>query len=146
MKHIAFIGVFVMTLLMSSCDYWGDFIFVVKNKTNQDVVVSYYEQLRSTEDVLPTYEHGDDYPWVHLAETPTVVTIKPDSTFERIYDIGPVNAYWPEEEDTPERWHIVPLWSRIDYIVVGTDTLAASEYAKEKWDTKNGCVFTLVIR
>lgn len=146
MKRFILVFALSMSLLFSSCDYWGDFSFKIENHTSQSVVVSYYEQLQSTEDILPTYEHGEDYEWIHLADTSTKINIKPDSSFWVSYDIGRVGANWPTEQDTPERYHIVPLWERIEYIVVGSDTLDASSYSKDKWDARNCCVFTLKIQ
>ena len=146
MKRFILVLALSVSLLFSSCDYWGDFSFEIENHTSQQVVVSYYEQLQSTEDVLPTYVHGEDYEWVHLADTPTVINIKPDSLYSISYDVGLVGEDWPTEEDTPERYHIVPLWERIEYIVVGADTLDASSYSEEKWDAKYHCLFTLKIQ
>lgn len=146
MKRIVVAFVVAMSFLMTSCDYFGDYTFEVVNKSGQTIVVSYYEQLQSMEDILPTYEHGNDYEWIHLADTPTVRYLSVDSSFSLSYDIGQVSSNWPTEEDTPEEWHIVPLWNRIDYIIVGTDTIDASEYTIDKWSAVNNCVFTLTIR
>ncbi len=146
MKRFILVFALAASLWFSSCDYWGDFSFEIENHTGHSVAVSYYEQLQSTEDILPTYEHGEDYEWVHLADTPTYINIKPDSTYCVWYDIGQVGKDWPTEEDTPERYHIVPLWDRIEYVMVGTDTLDASEYSKDKWDVRNQCVYVLKIK
>jgi hypothetical protein len=131
---------------MTSCDYFGDYCFEIQNKTNQIVTISYYEQLQSTEDILPTYNHGEDYEYIHLDSNPTLITLQPDSTFERTYEIGRVNKYWPTEDDTPERYHIVSIWDRIDYIAVGSDTLNVENYSKDKWSCKNGWKFTLTLK
>ena len=146
MKRVAFCGAFIVSMLMISCDYWGQYSFTIENETNQNVIVSYCEQLRSTEDVLPTHEHRDYDHWGYWLGKPTVDTLEPHATFERVYDIGQVNKNWPGEEDTPESWRVIPLWNRINYIVVGTDTLDPAEYAKGKWRTENRSSFTLTIR
>lgn len=145
-KRFILVFALSLSLLFSSCEYWGEFSFKIENCTGQSVVVSYYEQLQSTEDILPTYEHGEDYEWIHLADTPTKINIKPDSSYRVSYDIGLVGKNWPTEDDTPERYHIVPLWERIEYIVVGTDTLNASSYSEDKWDARYNCLFTLKIQ
>ena len=145
MNRFPFLVTLVMSILMTSCDYFGEYCFQIENLSSQNVEISYFEQLRSTEDILPTYEHGEDYPWILLEETPTIVTLKPDSVFSQLYSIGSVNRNWPTEEDTPERYHIISFWDRIDYIVIGTDTLDASKYAKEEWKCDYGWKYTLTI-
>ena len=49
---------------------------------------------------------------------------------------------YPTESDTPESWNIVPLWMRITSIVVGSDTINASYYIKDKWE-RSGSDYTL---
>ena len=48
----------------------------------------------------------------------------------------------PTKSDTPESWNIVPLWKRITSIVVGSDTINASYYIKDKWE-RSGSDYTL---
>lgn len=138
MKRYTLLLIGVVSLLLTSCDYFGDYTFDIENKSDDTVTVAYYEQLQSTEDILPTYEHGEDYEWIHLADTPTVVTLEPDSRFRRVYEVGRVSKKWPTEEDTPERYHIVPMWDRIAYITLGADTLKAEDYEKAEWTNPNG--------
>lgn len=126
----------------SSCEYWGRFIFTIYNNTNDTTYVSYTPQLRSLEDILPTYDHGKDYEQIRLSESDTTVIIPPFQHITFNYDVGLVSKYFPEENDTPENWGIVPLWISITSIVMGTDTLERSDYAKEKWE-RDGDNYTL---
>ena len=146
MKQMSVILSVMISLLMVSCEYFGEYEFEVANKSGETVVVSYYEQRQCTEDYLPTYEHGEDYDWIRVDDTPTKVVVKSDTTYRVIFQIGMVSKDWPTEDDTPERYHIVPMWDRIDYIAVGTDTLDAACYSKDKWSSENGSRFTLTIR
>ena len=50
----------------SSCEYFGEFICTIYNNTNDTTYVSYTPQLRSLEDILPTYDHGKDYEQIRL--------------------------------------------------------------------------------
>ena len=145
MKRNILLLALMLSLLMTSCDYFGSWGFKIENGTNLTVYVSYYEQQRSTEDVLPTYEHGDGYQWYRLAETPTLFFVEPGLSHELVYDAGQVSKDWPTDEDTPEKDYIIPLWERIQYVAVGTDTLDASVWAKDKWQ-RNRSDYTLIIR
>lgn len=121
--------------LLESCDYWGSFSFIIENKTDKAVSLSYREQYQSYEDVLPTYEHGEDYQ-LTISDKNVVITIEPDESRNFTYDVGMVDSSFPTEDDTPRAYGISPLWERIEYIVIGSDTILNSEYSEEKWIRK----------
>lgn len=143
---------FVLSLLLlfalffiESCDYFGYFFFVVDNGTEDTVRISYREQLVRYEDVLPTYNHGDDYQ-LSIANQDTVVIIEPHYSLSFRYDAGIVGANFPSGYDTPKAYNVSPLWERIDFIVIGKDTLLSSEFSENKWvreDKKFKCYYTL---
>lgn len=124
------------TNMLTSCDYWGAFEFTINNRTDKEITISYFEQYRSMEDVLPTYDHREGYESIKIAEADTVVTIQPYECATWTYDVGLVSKDFPTAFDTPEHWDIVPLWQRINYIVLGSDTINASYYTRTKWTRK----------
>ena len=135
-------------LLFVSCDYWGSFHFIIDNDTDEEVRICYNPQIGRWEDVLPTYEHGPDYELAY-SETDTILSI--ESHYSLVWDIdaGPVGMNFPTEYDTPEAYNISPVWDRIRYVVVGTDTIPADNYSKDKWvrsAKKGGCYYTLKIK
>ncbi|MBO4597363.1 MAG: hypothetical protein IKX93_00760 [Bacteroidaceae bacterium] len=139
---LAFIGIIVATL--SSCDYFGEFDFVIENRTGKEVTVSYVEQLRNYEDIFPTYRHGDDYEYIRFADADSTVYIKSDNSCLWRVDVGLVDRDFPDNNDVPEAYNVVPLWERITAIVVGTDTIPSHMYAKYKWQ-RNSNKYTLVL-
>ena len=145
MRHRFLFGL-LASLLFASCDYFGDFAFEIVNNTGSNVVVGYHEQYFSTEDILPTYRHGDDYQPGYLSPIITDTTLGAGDALRLRYDVGLVGRDFPTEQDTPERYGIIPLWDRIEYITVDGDTLAPEAYQKDKWGSRtSGIVFTLVL-
>ena len=133
-KTVMLTYICILIMMLTSCDYFGSFRFTINNRTDKEVRISYNEQLRSYEDILPTYEHGDDYEYTRLATTDTSISIPPYQSKDFIYDVGTVNIHFPTSDDTPESWGIVPLWERITSIVLGSDTINSSNYSKDKWE------------
>ena len=130
---------------LESCDYFGYFEFVIENGTEDTIRISYKEQLVRYEDVLPTYDHGEDYQ-LSIADKDTVVIIEPHYSLAYKYDAGLVNANFPTKYDTPKAYNISPLWERISFIVIGNDTLLPSDYSEDKWvrkEKKFKCCYTL---
>lgn len=132
----------IAACLLASCEYFGAFSFVINNTTEDTVYIAYTPQLRCWEDFFPTYDHEEDYEYIRLAETDTTITIPPFQHVEFYYDVGLVSKSFPTNDDTPENWDVVPLWQRISNIVIGTDTIAPSCYAKDKWG-RDGSKYTL---
>lgn len=58
MKKFSVLFLIISLWLLSSCDYFGYFKFVIGNGTDQDVKVCLYKQIVRYEDVLPTYNIG----------------------------------------------------------------------------------------
>ena len=135
-------SLFILIMMMTSCDFFGSFGFIINNRTDKEIRISYIEQLRSTEDIFPTYDHGDDYEYYRLSHDDSTVCIPPCQSFSLIYNVGLVDIYFPSKNDTPEKWGIVPLWKRITSIVIGSDTIDVSLYSKDKWE-RNGSDYTL---
>ena len=132
----------IAIMVLTSCDYFGYFRFIINNQTDKEIQISYVEQVRSYEDAFPTYEHGDDYEYIRLSKSDSTICIPPYQTIKFTYDVGLVDKDFPTESDTPESWNIVPLWMRITSIVVGSDTINASYYIKDKWE-RSGSDYTL---
>ena len=145
-ESFAFICI-VLTML-TSCDIWGAFHFTIINRTDKEVQVSYIDQLRSYEDILPTYDHGDDYDSIRFAKADSIICISPHQSVNLVYDVGLVGFRFPTESDTPESWGIVPLWQRITSIVISSDTIDASNYAGDKWQRSErdySVIYTLTL-
>ena len=145
MKSLSIIKAIIICIaimVLTSCDYFGYFSFIINNQTDKEIQISYVEQVRSYEDAFPTYEHGDDYEYIRFFFFFSTICIPPYQTIKFTYDVGLVDKYFPTESDTPESWNIVPLWMRITSIVVGSDTINASYYIKDKWE-RSGSDYTL---
>ena len=132
----------IVIMVLTSCDYFGCFRFIINNRTDKEIRITYVEQLRSYEDVLSTYEHGDDYESIRLSGSDSTICLPPYQSVTLIYNVGHVNKDFPTMSDTPESWDIAPLWKRITSIVVGPDTINASNYTKDKWE-RSGSDYTL---
>ena len=133
-----------LLMLLISCDYFGSFDFVIINKTDKQVVLSYVEQIRNLEDILPTDENGVDFHRIRLPQSDSTIIIHAYGSFNLTYEIGMVNKDFPQDRDTPRNWGVVPLWERITCLVVGTDTLKENYYSESKWK-KDGSKYTLDI-
>ena len=145
MKKYSVLFLIISLWLLSSCDYFGYFNFVIGNGTDQDVKVCLYKQIVRYEDVLPTYNHGEDYKPL-ISDKDTTIFIEPQMSVNYHYDAGLVGKDFPTESDIPEMYNISPLWERIKYIVVGNDTLAAEDYSKSKWKrSEKGCSCTYTL-
>ena len=145
MKSLSIIKAIIICIaimLLTSCDYFGYFSYIINNQTDKEIQISYVEQLRGYEDAFPTYEHGDVYEYIRVSKSDYTIFIPPYQTIKFTYDVGLVDKDFPTESDTPESWNIVPLWMRITSIVVGSDTINASYYIKDKWE-RSGSDYTL---
>lgn len=133
--------------MFASCDFWGTFSFVIENNTDEEVRICYNPQIGRWEDVLPTYEHGPDYQ-LQFSETDTILSVESHHSLNWDIDAGIVGYHFPTEYDTPKAYDISPVWERIKYIVVGTDTLSADNYSEDKWVRSRKdyhCIYTLSI-
>ena len=145
MKRIKeIIGVLSLVILISSCEYFGEFYFIIHNNTDNTLYISYTEQLWCPEDAFPTYEHGDDYEAIRLAKSDSTLIVESGETVKIDYGVGFVDKDFPDDNDIPECYGIVPLWDRIAYIIKASDTLDHSIFKKEKW-IRNGSKYTLEI-
>ncbi len=64
MKSLSIIKAIIICIaimVLTSCDYFGYFRFIINNQMDKEIQISYVEQVRSYEDAFPTNEHGDDY-------------------------------------------------------------------------------------
>ena len=144
-KCVLSLLLFFALFFLESCDYYGYFFFVIENGTEDTVRISYREQLVRYEDVLPTYNHGEDYK-LSISDQDTVIIIEPNYALSFQCDAGIVGANFPAGNDYPKEYNVSPLWERIDFIVIGKDTISPSEYSEDKWvrtDKKFECYYTL---
>lgn len=132
----------LMVAFLTACDIFGDFEFIIDNQTDSTLTVAYVEQHQCLEDVLPTYDHGDDYESIRLSDSDSILKIAPYESYTFEYGAGLVSMYFPTKKDTPEAYDISPLWDRISFILAGTDTIDAAKYVKRVWD-KSGSTYTL---
>ena len=140
-KGMFFCGLAV-ALLLTSCEYFGDFSFIVDNTTNDSVYISYIGQMWSIENAFPTFNRPEDYKEARLSDDVTTEVVVPHDSLMEWYDVGMVCPCFPTEADIPENYDVVPLWKRIVCIVVGTDTLDEAAFAEDKWIRK-GSTYTL---
>jgi len=143
-RNIFLFGAICMLSALVSCEYFGSFRFIINNNTDEEMTVTYRPQLRTYEDVLPTYRHGDDYDYFRLADNDTTIIVKSHQQLDLELEVGMVDRDFPTESDTPESWGILPMWKLISCIVVGGDTIDCMNYAQEKW-IRRGSEYTLDI-
>lgn len=141
MNRVAFLALMV-PFFLTACDYFGEFKFTIDNQTDSTVTISYFEQYQGMEDVLPTYDHGDDYEYIRISTTDSVCELEPYKSCSFSYGAGLVSRKFPTLRDTPEVYNISPLWDRINYVLVGSDTLPPTVYTKEKWN-RSGSTYSL---
>lgn len=140
-KIVLFGNVVTLVMLLSSCDYFGSFSFQINNKTNNYVLVTYLSQGKTYqhnrekyyESVFPRKDDEDNFDLISSSEKETIIRIHPNQSIQFVFDIGQVNRDFPEEDDIPEMYGVVPLWERITHIVVGEDSISSSYFSKDSW-------------
>ena len=136
---------FIIIATLSGCDYFGSWYFEIQNNTQDTAYIYYSEQLRNLEDILPTYEHGEDYEVVRLAQSDSIIIIEPKNCIKIEYGAGIVYKDFPEDDDMPEYYGIEPLWNRIKFIIIKSDTLDNSVFAKDNW-VRTNCIYRLELK
>ncbi len=142
MKKFASVALWsVFLCFFASCDFVGDFTFEVNNQTDDTVKVSYSKQLPAYPE---TYNYNNPYGrgYVRLSGADTTVLIPPRTNFSIRVDAGFVSRDFPTQDDTPERYDIMPLWKRMTCLVIGNDTISPVQYSEGLWNRRS-TVYTL---
>lgn len=143
-KGFKYIILLFVTTNLVACDYFGYFDFEIVNNTNDSLEIVYTEQMQSFTSVLYTPGYEDDYKTIYLNNVLTDTIIPPKGKLQLSYDAGMVDKDFPGQLEDPMEYGILPLWERLGYMILRSDTLASEVFSQSRWKGK-GSTYTLII-